>query len=99
VVDKRPVSVRQITGPQQARACQIFFVSVSERKRARALMGAAKRGSVLTLWESDAFRSGGGVIEFRVEESKVRMEISVYVAKRAGLRVSAKSLSPSQPRK
>jgi hypothetical protein len=39
------------------------------------------------------------VIEFRVEESKVRMEISAAAAKLAGLRISAKLLSLSQSAK
>jgi hypothetical protein len=95
-VDKRTVLVRQISDPQQARACHIVFVSAAERKRAHAVIEAVKAGCVLTVGESDGFLAGGGMIEFRVEESKVRMEISAEAAKRAGLRVSAKLLSLSQ---
>jgi len=96
VVDKRPVTVRQIPDPQQAHACQIVFVSVSERKHARAVVEAAKGASVLTVGESEGFLSGGGVIEFRVDENKVKIEISADAAKRAGLRISAKLMSLSQ---
>ncbi len=99
VVEKRTVVVRQIADPRQARQCQIVFVSVSERKRARSVLEAVKGASVLTVGESEGFIAGGGVIELRVEENKVRMEISPSAAKLAGLRVSAKLLSLSQPAK
>jgi hypothetical protein len=96
MVEDRAVTVRQIPDPQQARQCQIVFVSVSERKRARALLEAVKGKSVLTVGESEGFISSGGVIEFRVEESRVRMEISAEAAKSAGLHISAKLLSLAQ---
>lgn len=99
VVEKRSVAVRQIADPHQASQCQIVFVSASERKRARAVLEAVHGSSVLTVGESEGFIAGGGVIEFRVEESKVRMEISAAAAKLAGLRISAKLLSLSQSAK
>jgi hypothetical protein len=99
VVDGRSVTLQQIQEPQQARQCQVVFVSAAERKRVRALLDAVKGESVLTVGESDGFIAGGGVIEFRVEESKVRIDISEAAAKRAGLRISAKLLSLAQANK
>jgi hypothetical protein len=99
VVEKRTVVVRQIADPHQGRECQIIFVSVSERKRVRAVMEAVQGASVLTVGESEGFIANGGVIEFRVEESKLRMEISASAGKLAGLRISAKLLSLSQAAK
>ena len=99
VVEKRNVAVRPIADTQQARGCQIVFVSVSERKHMRAVIEATKGASALTVGESDGFIAAGGVIEFRVEESRVKMEISAEAAKRAGLHVSSKLLSLSQAAK
>jgi hypothetical protein len=96
VVKNRTVTVRQIADTQQARQCQMVFVSVSERKRARAVLSAVEGQSVLTVGEFEGFLAGGGVIEFRVEENKVKMEISEPAAKRAGLHISAKLLSLAQ---
>ena len=99
VVDGRSLTLQQIQEPQQARQCQVVFVSVAERKRVRALLEAVKGESVLTVGESEGFVAGGGVIEFRLEESKVRIDISETAAKRAGLRISAKLLSLAQANK
>jgi hypothetical protein len=96
VVDNRAVTIRQIADPQLAGQCQIVFVSAAERKRTHAVVEAVQAVSVLTVGESEGFIAGGGVIEFRVEDSKIRMEISEAAAKRAGLHISAKLLSLSQ---
>lgn len=99
VVENRSILVRSIEEAQQARQCQIVFVSISERKRAHAVLDAVRGANVLTVGESPGFVAGGGVIEFRVEESKVRMEISAGAAKLAGLHISAKLLSLAQSAK
>jgi hypothetical protein len=93
VVDKRTAMVRQISDAQQARQCQIVFMSVSERKRVRSVLEALQGAAVLTVGESDGFIANGGVIELKVDEGRVRMEISEEAAKRAGLHISAKLLS------
>lgn len=97
-VDGRGVAIRQIADPQQARQCQMVFLSGSERKRLRGLFEAVQGGNVLTVGESEGFIAGGGVIELRMDDSRVRMEISEAAAKRAGLHISAKLLSLSQSR-
>ena len=98
VVANRPVAVRQIADVQSAQKCQVVFVPVSERKHARSLIEAVKTESVLTVGESEGFIASGGVVEFRVEDSKVRMEINADSGKKAGLHISAKLLSLSQKR-
>lgn len=95
-VESRGVVVRQIPDAQLASQCHIVFVGVSERKHVRAVLDAVQKESVLTVGESEGFVASGGVIEFSVEESKVRMEISAEAAKRAGLHISAKLLSLAQ---
>jgi hypothetical protein len=96
VAQGRTVGIRQIQDVQQGRQCHIVFVSLAERRRVHALLEAVRGESVLTVGESEGFIASGGVIEFRVEESKVRMEIGTDAARRAGLRISAKLLSLAQ---
>jgi hypothetical protein len=96
VVSNRAVSVRLVSDGQQASQCQIVFVMASERKRARALLEALRGRSVLTVGESEGFLAGGGVVNFRLEGDKVRIEISTVAADRAALHISAKLLSLAQ---
>src|SRR5450432_1715577 len=72
----RSVTVRRISDVREVHSCHVTFVGDSERKRVRAVLREAKGESVLTVGESAGFISSGGTIEFRVEENKVRMQIS-----------------------
>jgi hypothetical protein len=96
VAANRTVSVRQVSDGQQASQCQIVFMGASERKRSRAWLEALRGKSVLTVGESDAFLDSGGVVNFKVEGERVRIEISTAAAGRAGLHISAKLLSLAQ---
>ena len=93
---KPPVSVRQLADGQQAGQCQIAFVSASERKLSKALLQAAQGASVLTVGESEGFTANGGVIDFKLDGEKVRIEINTAAADRAKLHISAKLLSLAQ---
>jgi hypothetical protein len=54
---------------------------------------------VLTVGESDGFTTNGGVIGFKLEGEKVRIEINTAAADRAKLHISAKLLSLAQAEK
>jgi hypothetical protein len=99
VVAKRSVSVRQVSDGQQASQCQIVFVGASERKRSRAWLEALRGKSVLTVGEFEGFLANGGVVNFKLEGERVRIEISTAAADRAGLHISAKLLSLAQSEK
>lgn len=96
VVEHRPVSLRAEIDVRAATDCHMVFVGAAERKRMRELLQAVQHGHVLTVGESTGFVAGGGVIGFRIEADRVRMEISTEAAERAGLRISAKLLSLAQ---
>jgi hypothetical protein len=96
VAQNRQVIVRQVADAQQACHCQITFVTESERKLSRALLEAAQDRNVLTVGESDKFLASGGVIGFKLDGDKVRIEINTAAAERAKLHISAKLLSLAQ---
>jgi len=92
-VANRAFVVRTVLNAQQATNCQILFVNVSERKRFRSLLDDLKGHSVLTVGEADDFTANGGIINFRLKDARVRIEIDPGAADRAGLHISSKLLS------
>lgn len=92
----RPIRVRAIQNFQQLGSCQMVFAGAAERKRLRGIFDALQRGAVLSVGETEGFLSAGGMIAFKVEDEKVRIEINQQAAERAGLRISAKLLSLAQ---
>jgi hypothetical protein len=92
LIDGRKLLIRRIKDARDGTDCHILFVSASEQKRWR-WTSDVKTGGVLTVGESYGFASDGGVVDFKVESTKVRIEVNLEAAQRAGLRLSSKLLS------
>jgi hypothetical protein len=71
---------------------RIVFISDSERDRLPAILKSLEASPVLTVGEMDEFAERGGVIRFRVEQDRVRLDINVAAAERARLRISSQLL-------
>jgi hypothetical protein len=88
-----PLEVRRIKKLQEAKACQILFISGSEKKRWPEISAALAGGAVLTVSENwDGFTADGGMIYLFMEGSRVRFDINNDAARRDGLKISSKLL-------
>ena len=92
-VGNRTFVVQEISNSQAARECHILFVAASEQKRLRSLLGNLKEASVLTVGETEDFTASGGVVNFKLEDARIQIEIDKDAAERAKLRISSKLLS------
>ena len=92
-IDGRALGFRQVNDAEQANACQILFVSASQDKRYRSLLGNLKPAGILTIGEEQGFAASGGVINFKLDGGHVRFEINVDAAEHARLQISSKLLS------
>src|SRR5579864_1634055 len=89
-VDGRKLAIRPISDLNQASGCHIVFMASAPRKH--ALQDDALAG-ILTVGESEGFAAAGGVIEFKLDGGKIKLEINVDAAERRQLRISSKLLS------
>ena len=89
----RELEVRKVSAPADLRACHILFIAASEKKRLPAMLAELRGASVLTVADMDHFVESGGMIQFVIQDSRVRMAIDVGAASRAHLKVSSKLLS------
>lgn len=89
----RAFVVRDVVNAQQASKCQVVFVAASERKRYRPLLEELRRHSVLTVGETEDFTANGGIINFKLKDARVRIEIDAGAAELAKLHISSKLLS------
>ena len=96
VLGTRSFAVRQISDTPPGSSCHILFVNSSERRRFRSMAGRLKGSAVLSVGETPGFTADGGVINFKLENGKVRFEIDVEAAGREHLRISSKLLSLAQ---
>ena len=71
--------------------CDILFVSSSEGARVREIVRSLT-AAVLTVSDTEGFAQQGGMINFVVREKKIRFQINVDAAERAGIKISSKLL-------
>jgi YfiR/HmsC-like len=89
----RRLVVQRLKMGQNVKDCQVAFISSSEKTHARTFLEGLKGASVLTVGDTEGFAALGGVINFTMEENRVRFEINVDAAERAHLKISSKLLS------
>jgi len=89
----RELQVKKFQGSENLRGCNILFISESEKKRLPSILAALRGSSVLTVADMDDFIGGGGMIQFMVEDARVRVAIDVGATSRAHLKVSSKLLA------
>jgi len=72
--------------------CHVLFVSRSERQRMPQVLARVDGMPVLTVGDTDGFLRAGGIINFVLEENRVRFLINQEAAERSRLRISSKLL-------
>lgn len=92
-VNGRPVEVRRLKDPADARHCQIVFVALAERDKAAKLIAAVRGTPVLTVGETGDFVRLGGIIDLSMSDNRVNLLINADAAEQAGLKISAKLMS------
>jgi hypothetical protein len=75
-----------------ARKCQLLFICPSEKTKIKEIIDLVKGYSVLTVGDTEDFLESDGIIEFVMEEKKVRFEINVAAAKNAKLKIRSQLL-------
>ncbi len=91
-INGKNIGVRRISKPEEASSCRIVFISSSEDSRLRIILAALDKTPVLTVSDLPDFSRRGGMIQFLLEQNKVRFEVNLPAAQRAGLMLSSQLL-------
>jgi hypothetical protein len=93
-IDSHPFSVKRLKWKEfKECSCHILFIASPESAHADEIIQALKSTSVLTIAETPGFAKRGGIINFTLQDNKVRFEANVDAAKQAGLVISSRLLS------
>jgi hypothetical protein len=89
----RDLQIKKLRATDDLRACNILFISESERKRLPLIFAALRGSSVMTVADMHNFIESGGMVQLVVEDSRVRLTIDVGATDRARLKVSSKLMA------
>jgi YfiR/HmsC-like len=91
-IGERAFVVLRLVDTKQAGRCQILFIGAGESKGTRAFLEPLTGAAILTVGESDDFTALGGIVRFRLDGPRVRIQIALDTAERSRLRISSKLL-------
>jgi hypothetical protein len=92
-IDGHPLGAMHLSRNENARACNILFISVAEKKGIPQILTELTTRPILTVGESDGFLQQGGMIGLLVEGGRVKFEVNLEAAAKAGLKISSRLLS------
>jgi len=88
-----PLTVRKLRAGESAAGLHVLFIGRSAAAQLAAILAAARSQPLLTVSESsDAFELGS-VVDFVVEDGKIRFDVSQRAAERAQLKISSRLLT------
>jgi len=73
--------------------CHVLFISRSEQSQTAQILKSLAGLNILTVGDTEEFLAEGGVINFRMQDDKVRFEVNVGTAKREELKISSELLN------
>ena len=91
-IDGKNVVARRIAKAGEATSCRVLFISSSENKQLREILGDVGKLSVLTVSDMPQFVQQGGIVQFVLEQERVRFEINLTAAQQASLSLSSELL-------
>lgn len=91
-VGGKAVVAKQVLTPEDASGCRVLFIGYSERSHLKQILNRLDHASVLTVSDLPQFTDYGGMIQFVVEDNRVRFQVNVATARRAGLAMSSELL-------
>lgn len=95
-VSSRPINVRPLATVDSLDGLDILFIAREERDRLSQLLSAARNKPILTVTESEGALSSGSIINFTLDQDRVRFEVSLYAAEKSQLRLNARLLAVAQ---
>ena len=91
-VGGHPVEIKTLRPGDTVGACHIVFVPLAADDQTARIVKGLDRSSTLTVGETEGFAMRGGIVNFKVEDNRLRFEVNLHAAERAGLKISSKLL-------
>jgi hypothetical protein len=88
----RKLTIKRSRRIEELKNCHLLFISKSEKDRLGQIFAALDGTPILTVSETEQFALRGGVINFKIQDRRVRFEINLRAATRARLKISPELL-------
>ena len=87
MVRGHPIVVRRERSPDALRDCHIVFIAVADSEKQGQFLASFSGKPILTVGNENGFAARGGIVNFFLENERVRFEISRAASQRSGLKM------------
>ncbi len=91
-VKGRRIVLKRVRSMRKSVDCELLFISGSPRELLPKIFAAVEGKPVLTIGEMAGFIEAGGIINLIKTEKRIRFEVNLKAAQRAGLKISSRIL-------
>ena len=84
--------VKRVNSVNEIPSCQILFLSSLEKNKLEPIMRYARNKPILTVGDTSEYSNQGVIINFYLENNRVKIEINMDAAEQSKLKISSKLL-------
>jgi hypothetical protein len=88
-IGSRTVEIRNNVAASEWRSCLVLFITESDTNRMESAIRSLGNAPVLTVSDAPDFVQAGGMIGMRIDDSRVRFDVNLGAAQRAGLALNS----------
>ncbi len=91
-VNERRMEVSLLDTNADTRECNLLFIAAPAEKHIERITAISRGNGVLTIGDTEGFAQRGAIVNFFLENGKIRFEINLESSRRAGLKISSQLL-------
>jgi len=95
-VGRRKIEVRFSNDLSAVKECTILFLASSDKHFIKERLSIVQEKGVVTVGESKEFTRLGGMINFFIDQGKLRFEVNTQAAKHVGLKLGSQILMSAE---
>lgn len=95
LVKGHPIAIQRFNSVREIKQCHILFVNVTGTRLGNTL-AALKGKNILTVGDAGNFTKVGGMIRFKNQDNKIRLQINLNQVKQTDIVISSKLLRLSE---
>lgn len=88
-VGSHQITLQKIYNNENLQSCDILFIDVSSGANPNDILKSIRQHPVLTIGETEKFAKAGGIITFFNEANKIRFQINLGAARKAGFKINS----------
>lgn len=92
-VNERKLEVALLDTGADTRECAMLFIAASAERHLERIAAISRGAGILTIGDTEGFAKRGAMVNFFLDNGKVRFEINLDAARQGGLQISSKLLS------